>query len=254
MNLFRKDKRKKYLKLTGIKYGKEEMKEINEILKTDMSLEAFKICVTPMIDEERLKKLSHSLMRSQNLQKNNILVPLKAEQIKELRKGIEKLSYEKVEMYKNPKLSGKDMKIIRECLERRDKIKYPYTPAVERMLRYKGKQLEAFLKFEELKWSEKDISNNGGNFEEIYANLPGEVKKELTVNEEYQYSKNLTETEEDRLKDTDGDGLTDIEEKYIYMTDERSKDTDGDGKSDYEEVKIKNTNPRDRKKDKELER
>jgi len=44
------------------------------------------------------------------------------------------------------------------------------------------------------------------------------------------------------LTDTDGDGLTDAEEK-IAGTNPNVVDTDGDGLSDYEEVKIYHTNP-----------
>lgn len=40
-----------------------------------------------------------------------------------------------------------------------------------------------------------------------------------------------------KFKDTDGDGLTDYEEKYIYGTDPRNPDTDGDGLKDGDEVK-----------------
>jgi thrombospondin type 3 repeat protein len=38
------------------------------------------------------------------------------------------------------------------------------------------------------------------------------------------------------LKDTDGDGLSDYEEKYIYGTSPYLSDTDSDGVSDYEEL------------------
>jgi len=44
------------------------------------------------------------------------------------------------------------------------------------------------------------------------------------------------------FKDTDGDGLSDYEEKYIYGTDPRNPDTDGDGMNDGDEVK-QNRNP-----------
>jgi len=39
------------------------------------------------------------------------------------------------------------------------------------------------------------------------------------------------------FKDTDGDGLSDYEEKYIYGTDPKNPDTDGDGMKDGNEVK-----------------
>jgi len=43
-------------------------------------------------------------------------------------------------------------------------------------------------------------------------------------------------------RDSDGDGLTDAEEKN-YGTDPYKKDTDGDGYNDYEEIKIYGTDP-----------
>ncbi|MCB1196383.1 LamG domain-containing protein, partial [bacterium] len=45
--------------------------------------------------------------------------------------------------------------------------------------------------------------------------------------------------------DTDGDGLQDGEEVFVYYTDPTSIDTDGDGISDYDEVLVYNTNPND---------
>ena len=46
-----------------------------------------------------------------------------------------------------------------------------------------------------------------------------------------------------RLIDSDGDGLTDYEEIYIYNTNPNLIDTDFDGLTDYEEVKIYGTDP-----------
>ena len=43
--------------------------------------------------------------------------------------------------------------------------------------------------------------------------------------------------------DTDGDGLTDYEELYIFFTNPSAIDTDGDGIDDYEEVKLAFSNP-----------
>ncbi len=43
--------------------------------------------------------------------------------------------------------------------------------------------------------------------------------------------------------DSDGDGLTDADERNIYHTDPHNPDTDGDGLSDGEEVKIYHTDP-----------
>ncbi len=46
-----------------------------------------------------------------------------------------------------------------------------------------------------------------------------------------------------QLADSDGDGLTDLEEIMIYHTDPNNPDTDGDGLSDGDEVRIYGTNP-----------
>jgi outer membrane protein OmpA-like peptidoglycan-associated protein len=45
--------------------------------------------------------------------------------------------------------------------------------------------------------------------------------------------------------DTDGDGLTDYEEIYVYGTDPLNPDTDGDGLSDGDEVNVYGTDPLD---------
>ena len=89
MELFKKDKRKEYLKLIGIKYGKDEMKEIKSILKTNMPLIEFKMCVTPMIDKKKLNQISKSNINGQNISRMNALVMLKAEQIREIKKGFD---------------------------------------------------------------------------------------------------------------------------------------------------------------------
>jgi len=44
-------------------------------------------------------------------------------------------------------------------------------------------------------------------------------------------------------KDSDGDGLSDYEEVYIYNTNPLNSDTDGDKLSDYEEINIYGTDP-----------
>lgn len=43
--------------------------------------------------------------------------------------------------------------------------------------------------------------------------------------------------------DTDGDGLTDSDEVYIYHTDPNNRDTDGDGLTDSDEINIYHTDP-----------
>ncbi|HMP89954.1 MAG TPA: hypothetical protein PJ991_07125 [Kiritimatiellia bacterium] len=45
------------------------------------------------------------------------------------------------------------------------------------------------------------------------------------------------------VADSDGDGLTDLEEFDLYGTNPNLVDTDGDGVSDYDEVKVYGTNP-----------
>lgn len=47
----------------------------------------------------------------------------------------------------------------------------------------------------------------------------------------------------DPAKDSDGDGLTDIEEINVYKTNPNNRDTDGDGLSDFDEVKTHKTDP-----------
>lgn len=44
-------------------------------------------------------------------------------------------------------------------------------------------------------------------------------------------------------KDSDGDGLDDADEAYLYGTDGTNPDTDGDGLTDYEEVMVYKTDP-----------
>ena len=296
MELFKKDKRKEYLKLIGIKYGKDEMKEIKSILKTNMPLIEFKMCVTPMIDKKKLNQISKSNINGQNISRMNALVMLKAEQIREIKKGFDNsLSINEVEIYKIPQLNAKNMKIVRESLERRNKNKN-FIPISRENLKYRDKELRAVLELEEYKiFKAKDKEK----FQEIYRNLPQEkrrnvilekdllekldsktlkeivknnprysveikevngISEEIKIKNEYEATEKSEELIVDKTKDTDGDGLTDIEEKNIYFKNENSKDTDGDGISDREEIKIENTNPKiannskSKKKEKELER
>lgn len=46
-----------------------------------------------------------------------------------------------------------------------------------------------------------------------------------------------------KLIDTDGDGLSDWDERFIYQTSQYLEDTDGDGLTDFEEVITYKTNP-----------
>ena len=209
MKFFQKDLRKEYLKMTGIKYGREEEKEIKSMLKSKMPLEIFKLCVTPMIDERKLKEIGNSHIELKKIAETNTLIYLKAEQMKELKRGYETgLKYEEIELYKKADLTGRDMKKARENIQEIKKEN-------EEELSYYD--IESVLKYHD-------------------------IKKEEKV---------LQETKEEGLKtkDSDGDGLTDFEEMYIYNTDKERKDTDGDGKSDQEEVKIEKSNPRDTEKE-----
>ena len=199
MKFFQKDLRKEYLKMTGIKYGREEEKEIKSMLKSEMPLEIFKLCVTPMIDERKLKEIGNSHIELKKIAETNTLIYLKAEQMKELKRGYEAgLKYEEIELYKKADLTGRDIQKARENIQ---EIK---------------------------KESEEELS---------YYDIESVLKYH-----------NIKKEEDLKTKDSDGDGLSDFEEMYIYNTDKERKDTDGDGKSDQEEVKIEKSNPRDTEK------
>lgn len=209
MKFFQKDLRKEYLKMTGIKYGREEEKEIKSMLKSKMPLEIFKLCVTPIIDEKKLKEIGNSHIELKKIAETNTLIYLKAEQMKELKRGYEAgLKYEEIELYKRADLTGRDMQKARENIQEIKKEN-------EEELSYYD--IESVLKYHD-------------------------TKKEEKVFQE-------TKEEDLKTKDSDGDGLTDFEEMYIYNTDKERKDTDGDGKSDQEEVKIEKSNPRDTEKE-----
>ena len=209
MKFFQKDLRKEYLKMTGIKYGREEEKEIKSMLKSKMPLEIFKLCVTPIIDEKKLKEIGNSHIELKKIAETNTLIYLKAEQMKELKRGYEAgLKYEEIELYKRADLTGRDMQKARENIQEIKKEN-------EEELSYYD--IESVLKYHDTKKEEKVLQE--------------------------------TKEEDLKTKDSDGDGLTDFEEMYIYNTDKERKDTDGDGKSDQEEVKIEKSNPRDAEKE-----
>lgn len=208
MKFFQKDLRKEYLKMTGIKYGKEEEKEIKSMLKSEMPLEIFKLCVTPIVDERKLKEIGNSHIELKKIVETNTLIYLKAEQMKELKRGYEDgLKYEEIELYKKAGLTSRDMQKARKNIQEIKK------ESEEELSYY---DIESVLKYHD-------------------------TKKEKKILQE-------TKEEDLKTKDSDGDGLTDFEEMYIYNTDKERKDTDGDGKSDLEEVKIEKSNPRDTEK------
>lgn len=209
MKFFQKDLRKEYLKMTGIKYGKEEEKEIKSMLKSEMPLEIFKLCVTPMIDERKLKEIGNSHIELKKIAETNTLIYLKAGQMKELKRGYEDgLKYEEIELYKKADLTSRDMQKARENIQEIKK------ESEEELSYY---DIESVLKYHD-------------------------TKKEKKILQE-------TKEEDLKTKDSDGDRLTDFEEIYIYNTDKERKDTDGDGKSDQEEIKIEKSNPRDTEKE-----
>ena len=209
MKFFQKDLRKEYLKMTGIKYGREEEKEIKSMLKSKMPLEIFKLCVTPIVDERKLKEIGNSHIELKKIAETNTLIYLKAEQMKELKRGYEAgLKYEEIELYKRADLTGRDMQKARENIQEIKK------ESEEELSYY---DIESVLKYHD-------------------------TKKEKKIFQE-------TKEEDLKTKDSDGDGLTDFEEMYIYNTDKERKDTDGDGKSDQEEVKIEKSNPKDTEKE-----
>ena len=209
MKFFQKDLRKEYLKMTGIKYGREEEKEIKSMLKSKMPLEIFKLCVTPIVDERKLKEIGNSHIELKKIAETNTLIYLKAEQMKELKRGYEAgLKYEEIELYKRADLTGRDMQKARENIQEIKK------ESEEELSYY---DIESVLKYHDIKKEEKVLQE--------------------------------TKEEDLKTKDSDGDELTDFEEMYIYNTDKERKDTDGDGKSDQEEVKIEKSNPRDTEKE-----
>ena len=208
MKFFQKDLRKEYLKMTGLKYGKEEEKEIKSMLKSKMPIEIFKLCVTPIVDERKLKEIGNSHIELKKIAETNALIYLKAEQMKELKRGYEDgLKYEEIELYKKADLTSRDMQKARENIQEIKKEN-------EEELSYYD--IESVLKYHDKKKEEKVLQE--------------------------------TKEEDVKTKDSDGDGLTDFEEMYIYNTDKERKDTDGDGKSDQEEIKIDKSNPRDTEK------
>ncbi|MCC5908780.1 MAG: OmpA family protein [Balneolaceae bacterium] len=67
---------------------------------------------------------------------------------------------------------------------------------------------------------------------------PPPEPEELTL----EYLMSLSD-EELMERDSDGDGLSDYDEIYIYGTDPLNPDTDGDGLTDYEEIYVYGTDP-----------
>ena len=77
-----------------------------------------------------------------------------------------------------------------------------------------------------------DVDEINGWSIDIYSTVGGEPER-------------VTVTSDPTKEDTDGDGLSDWEEKSLTKSDPRSTDTDGDGLNDYDEVKVYHSRPYD---------
>ncbi len=139
MKIFRKDLRKEYLKMIGLKYGKEEKKEIKAMLRSGMPLDVFKLCVTPIIDEKRLREIGNTHIELKKIAKDTIIY-LKAEQMKQLKKKFEEgLKYEDIELYK---------RIVSTGTERSD-VNSKNTPEKEDLM-IKDSDRDGITDFEEI--------------------------------------------------------------------------------------------------------
>ena len=197
MKFFQKDLRKEYLKMTGIKYGREEEKEIKSMLKSKMPLEIFKLCVTPMIDERKLKEIGNSHIELKKIAETNTLIYLKAEQMKELKRGYEAgLKYEEIELYKRADLTDRDMQKARENIQEIKKEN-------EEELSYYD--IESVLKYHDIKKEEKVLQE--------------------------------TKEEDLKTKDSDGDGKSDQEEVKIEKSNPRDTEKVSEKEEKKENIK-----------------
>lgn len=205
MKFFQKDLRKEYLKMTGIKYGREEEKEIKSMLKSKMPLEIFKLCVTPIVDERKLKEIGNSHIELKKIAETNTLIYLKAEQMKELKRGYEAgLKYEEIELYKRADLTGRDMQKARENIQEIKK------ESEEELSYY---DIESVLKYHDIKKEEKVLQE--------------------------------TKEEDLKTKDSDGDGKSDQEEVKIEKSNPRDTEKVGEKeekKENIKELKVKKNN------------
>ena len=318
LSMFQKNEKKDYLKRIGVKFSKDEKQEIKKMIKSNLTLEQFKLCVTPVLDEEILQKRAENNLDDSKWKKL-VMKKLDVNQMKEIRKGFEKgLSEEDVELYVKSGYGSKTMEKIRNMLEKdknneylreylmlkdkkeirsitneklqkyieesqmnelrnkADKIEKWYEASI-----YAGKNTFKYYSSEKIRDDEKyvmkKVKENGKNLE--YASQELKNDKEIVMESvknypnSYQYASFEMQKDEDvvtevlkgnedalsygdenikqeieeikeKYKDSDFDGLTDREEKFIYGTNPYSKDTDLDGKTDYEEVKINYTNPK----------
>ena len=318
LSMFQKNEKKDYLKRIGVKFSKDEKQEIKKMIKSNLTLEQFKLCVTPVLDEEILQKRAENNLDDSKWKKL-VMKKLDVNQMKEIRKGFEKgLSEEDVELYVKSGYGSKTMEKIRNMLEKdknneylreylmlKDKkeIKSITNEKLEKYIEenkmnelrnkadkmekwyeasiYAGKNTFKYYSSEKIRDDEKyvmkKVKENGKNLE--YASQELKNDKEIVMESvknypnSYQYASFEMQKDEDvvtevlkgnedalsygdenikqeieeikeKYKDSDFDGLTDREEKFIYGTNPYSKDTDLDGKTDYEEVKINYTNPK----------
>ena len=318
LSMFQKNEKKDYLKRIGVKFSKDEKQEIKKMIKSNLTLEQFKLCVTPVLNEEILQERAENNLDDSKWKKL-VMKKLDVNQMKEIRKGFEKgLSEEDVELYVKSGYGSKTMEKIRNMLEKdknneylreylmlkdkkeirsitneklqkyieesqmnelrnkADKIEKWYEASI-----YAGKNTFKYYSSEKIRDDEKyvmkKVKENGKNLE--YASQELKNDKEIVMESvknypnSYQYASFEMQKDEDvvtevlkgnedalsygdenikqeieeikeKYKDSDFDGLTDREEKFIYGTNPYSKDTDLDGKTDYEEVKINYTNPK----------
>ena len=353
LNIFQKNEKKDYLKRIGVKFSKDEKQEIKKMIKSNLTLEQFKLCITPVLNEEILQKRSENNLDDSKWEKL-MMKKLDVNQMKEIRKGFERgLSEEDVELYVKSGYDSKTMEKIRNMLEKdkdneylreylmlkdkkeirsitneklekyieeskmnelrnkADKMEKWYEASIyagkntfkyyssekirddekyvtkkvkenaknleyasERLKNNRDLVLEAVkqdgraLQFasEELKNDKEVVIESVKNYPNSYQYASSEMQKDgdvvtevLKRNEDalsYGDENIKQEIEEikEKYKDSDFDGLTDREEKFVYGTNPYSKDTDLDGKNDYEEIKINYTNPKIKSKDIEIER
>ena len=118
LSVFQKNEKKDYLKRIGVKFSKDEKQEIKKMIKSNLTLEQFKLCVTPVLNEEILKKRAENNLDDSKWEKL-VMKKLDVNQMKEIRKGFEKgLSEEDVELYVKSGYDSKTMEKIRNMLEK----------------------------------------------------------------------------------------------------------------------------------------
>ena len=226
-------------------YDKKETEYIKELIRDKkVDLEKFKAIVYPqieMIQNQRGKIIPKILI-------------LKKEEMQKLQKGFQNgLTVTEVLSYKNRKMMPRADDIIHKIKEKVitvEDVNYlnsTYKSNIFTIINQKNKEELLQEKIKDLELATKICRwNNIRNQVDASLNIE-DVKRveDYLYNEQVENIKSEEKDilEEDKEKDTDGDGLNDFEEKNIYSTNERERDTDGDGKTDYAEVKIYKSNP-----------